>query len=183
VAKDLGNVIDSIITLSKDPVKDISFMMLNINDYLEYLENTSFIAKPFIRKDLSAVMNMDVKELYDLLDRIKDNLEKIDIAASSIKDQYRYQARAPARKYLFSDRKTVGKMTLKEEKEKSIKGEIIKDQEKEEIPDNKDQIEYAYCPECGHKCKGQNGLKIHVRIKHKEKIDEILKMMELYDKL
>ena len=65
--------------------------MLNIDDYLQYIENSSFIAKPFIKKDLSAIMNMDVKELYESLDRIKDNLEKIDIAASSIKDKYRYR--------------------------------------------------------------------------------------------
>ena len=173
-AKDLGFIIDSIITLSKEPVKELSFIMVNIDDYLRYLEDSSFIAKPFIKKDLSAIMNMDVKELYESLDRIKNNLEKIDIAASSIKDKYKY------RKYLFNERPLTEKMTLKEEKEENIKEETEKKEEKEvkkETP-----IKYFYCPECGHKCKGEHGLKIHVRKKHNEEKEEILKTMKLYVK-
>jgi len=164
------NIAESIITLSKEPVKELSSIMININDYLQYLESAPFIAKPFVRKDLSAVTDMNVKELYELLNRIKESLEKIDTAASLIK------AKKKQRKYIFNER------FARIRKEKEDKPADILEVEPKKTTEGKMTTIYVFCPECGHKCKGQNGLKIHVRIKHKEKEKEILKMMRLYDK-
>ena len=39
---------------------------------------------------------------------------------------------------------------------------------------------FLYCPECGHRCKGRRGLKIHTYTSHKDMKEEILETIELY---
>ena len=57
---------------------------------------------------------------------------------------------------------------------------LDKKEETKEIQEEEPIIEFVYCPECGHKCKGQKGLKVHIYRAHDNLKETILKTVELY---
>ena len=58
---------------------------------------------------------------------------------------------------------------------------IITDKEDiKEVKKEEPIIEFFYCPECGRKCKGQKGLKVHIYRAHSNLKEAILKTVELY---
>ena len=164
--------------MSKEPVTEIMSLTDKINKYLQLYEKSSFLHKPFIKRDLISVTDLGEQEMVDFLNSIKEKLENISSLALNIRDINQSIDNEP------EDFKSVPEI----EKQADKLGPQKTDQElmldkKEEIKEVKEEepiIEFIYCPECGHKCKGKKGLKVHIYRAHKDLKETILKTVELY---
>jgi len=177
--KDPKKNLEFIIKLSKEPVTEIMSLTDTINEYLQLYEKSFFLHKPFIKRDLISVTNLGEHEMVDFLNGIKEKLENISSLALNIKDPNKFSYDTKPEE--FKSISQIEKPADKPEPQKTDQ-ELILDK-KEEIKEVKEEdpiIEFVYCPECGHKCKGQKGLKVHIYRAHDNLKETILKTVELY---
>jgi hypothetical protein len=174
--------LESIISLSAAPLVDLSLVIDNIKDHVSYYQNLPTIAKPFLKRDLPSISNLEEQEWLDMLNIIKANLEEINSAASNILGKS--PSLAPENKPMpkaekikkIKRKKTVfnSVVSLRTKEDKSLSNVILTLQEKKII-----KGATIYCPECGHKCNGKRGLKVHIYAIHNEIREEMLKTFEL----
>lgn len=164
--------LESIISLSDAPLEDLSLVINHIKDHVSYYQNLPSIAKPFLKRDLPSISNLEEQEWLDMLNIIKANLEDIKSAASNILGKS--PSLAPENKSMTTVEKITNKKIKRNKEDKSLSNGILTLQEKKII-----KGATTYCPECGHKCNGKRGLKVHIYAIHNEIREEMLKTFEL----
>jgi len=177
--KDPKNYLDFIIKLSKEPVTELMSLTDTINEYLQLYEKSFFLHKPFIKRDIISVTNLGEQEMVDFLNGIKEKLENISSLALNIKDinKFSYGTKSEDFKPISKMKKQIDKIEPKITDQKLI---LDKKEQKKEAQVEEPIIEFFYCPECGHKCKGQKGLKVHIYRAHGNLKESILKKVEMY---
>lgn len=174
--------LESIISQSVAPLENLSLAIYNIQEHINYYQKLPSIAKPFLKRDIPSISNLDEQEWLDMLHKIKENFENIYSTASnmlgtspSIAPEYESMPTVEIIK-----KKKLQKLNLdsiisqRKKKTKSPSYDVFPSQE-----NNVPETATIYCPECGHKCNGNKGLKIHIFRVHNDIRKEMLKTFEL----
>ena len=147
--------LESIINLSSAPLKDLSLIIDHIKEQIEIYQTIPTLARPFLKRDIPTLTQLKEKEWLDFLNRIKGNLETINLAAVNlIKTRSSEHAN-------ISEMSSMEPIQTIEEKEEDTEALSIAQEETE-------FQKIVFCPECGHKCNGIVGLKVHIYRVHNE---------------
>ena len=161
--------LESIINLSSAPLKDLSLIIDHIKEQIEIFQTIPTLARPFLKRDIPTLTQLKEKEWLDFLNRIKGNLETINLAASNII------------KTQSSEHADIGEISSMESNQTTAE-ETEEDSEALTIDQIEPEFEKSvYCPECGQKCNGISGLKVHIYEAHIESIEEMLEIIKEYN--
>jgi hypothetical protein len=176
--------LESIASLSSDPLEDLSHVIEQIENYVGVSQTAPSIIKPFLKRDVPTVSSLDEEELLGLLKNIKESFESINKTISSIlKDDFAAAPevkKAPEKKKKSKEsRKATDSIQVKKESKvppspEKKESEVLPSSEKKEA-----KVSIVYCPECGHKCVGKKGLKVHIFQVHNDIREKMLKKYAL----
>ena len=174
--------LESIISQSAAPLENLSLAIYNIQEHVNYYQKLPTIAKPFLKRDLPSISNLDEQEWLDLLHKIKENFENIYSTASnmlgkspSIAPEYKSMPTIEIfkmKKLQKLDSDLI--LSQRKKKTKSLSYDIFPSQE-----NNVPEKATIYCPECGQECNGKRGLKTHIFADHNGIRKEMLKTFQL----
>ena len=174
--------LESIISLSGAPLANLSLAINNFKDHFDYYQKLPSIAKPFLKRDIPSVSNLDEQEWLDLLNKIKENFENINSMATNM------LGKNPSFTPEHESKPTVENNRKKKIKKLKV-NPILSDKKKAAIlqsndishPQEKKIAEKMtiYCPECGQECNGKRGLKTHIFADHNGIRKEMLKTFQL----
>ena len=170
--------LESIISLSSAPLENLSLALNNIEEHVSFFKKTPALAKPFLKRDIPTISNLEEQEWLDLLNKIKENLKSINITASNMLGKS--PSFPPEHELMRSHAKKIPKRNLasiqspRKKEAKLPSYDILPPQEKKVL-----ETATIYCPECGHKCNGKKGLKVHIFKVHNDIRMEMLKTFEL----
>jgi hypothetical protein len=173
--------LESIITLSSTPMKDLTTVITHMNKQITFNEETPLIVKPFLKRDIPTITSYDEKEWLTLLTKIKGNFERIN--SSALKIFTKDLAEIPKRKKTKQLTKPTGKRPSKRIQitEKKMNEEDISTSYVPLDEEKKSKNGVVYCPECGHGCQGMKGLRVHIFQIHKQSREEMLQTIKLYN--
>jgi hypothetical protein len=195
--------IKSIIAMSEEPLEDLSSVIRAIDEYIQMYQKTPVIVKPFLKRDIPSITQLGEKEWLKLLTQIRGNLENISKIAANVKDletpsvssveviestteqlvkeistptvsSFIRKRRRPRMNILFASQNNVEDVSTEDVSTEDEDGNSIEEEETKKRT--------VYCPECGHKCQGKKGLKVHIYKAHKDIREEMLKTLQLYKK-
>jgi hypothetical protein len=184
------NELQTIITMSSAPIEDLKSVINNIREHIQLYQEIPSIAKPFIKRDIPTITNLKEDEWLEFLNGIKENLESINSAASKIIGKNQLTVERPARikrtrskksDSLFDFSSFIHKEKIKQKSQESRETTPTRQQASATKEEKKPDEEVVYCPECGQKCKGKKGLKVHVHQSHNDQKKELLKAIKQYN--
>jgi hypothetical protein len=179
---------ESIIGLSKKPIENITLLTEIFTENLNQYKNAPSLIRPFLKKDIEFFTTLKEEDWLDFLIRLKTCLEKMQACARINHAAQEKKAKQKTIDYpvIIDITKSVLDHPLEEKEEKleTDNGDFLSSFEKKDtlfvLGEEKSLNKNVYCPECGHKCQGEIGLKIHVVKAHKSDSEKLLKSIKLY---
>jgi hypothetical protein len=174
--------LESIVSLSSNPIENLSLVINEIQHHVDVYQSTPKIVRPFIKRDIPTISSLNEEEFLDLLKNVKDNLESINKTISKIVRNEKSATPKPKSKVKLQEKKIE---EPKETREPKVPTPVKKESEApvKDVPAPpkvvSEEKKIVFCPECGHKCTGKKGLKVHISQVHNEIRDEMLKKYSL----
>jgi hypothetical protein len=181
-------IYESIIGLSKKPIENITSLTEIFTKNLNLYKNAPLLIKPFLKKDIESFTTLKEEDWLDFLITLKISLEKMQTCA---RINYATQEKKAKQKPVdYPVNLDITKSLLdqpREEKDEKLdtgNDDFLSSFEKKDtlfvLGEEKSLNKNVYCPECGHQCQNEIGLKIHIVKVHKSASEKLLKSIKLY---
>lgn len=174
--------LESIISLSTAPLENLSVAINNFKDHLDYYEKLPSIAKPFLKRDIPTISNLEEQEWLDMLNKIKENFKNINSMASNMLGKsptpVPESESIPSVEIIKKNKipkMNVASILSQRKKDANTPNNDFVDPQQKKIPEKIT----IYCPECGQKCNGKRGLRAHIFSVHNDIRKEMLKTFDL----